>query len=67
MNKKIFWFAVYLSLGICPALSLSAKEGNAEVQSIMQERKISGKVVDVNGEPVIGANVLVVGQNKGES
>ena len=65
MNKKIFWFAVYLGLGICPALSLSAKEGNAEVQSIMQERKISGKVVDVNGEPIIGANVLVVGQNKG--
>lgn len=65
MNKKIFWFAVYLSLGICPALSLNAKEGNAEVQSIMQERNISGKVVDVKGEPVIGANVLIVGQNKG--
>ena len=65
MNKKIFWFAVYLSLGICPALSLSAKEGNAEVQSIMQERKISGKVVDVNGEPVIGANVSVLGSDRG--
>lgn len=65
MNKKIFWFAVYLSLGICPAWSLNARADNAEVQSTMQERKISGKVVDVNGEPVIGANVLVVGKNNG--
>lgn len=65
MNKKLFLFAVYLSLGICPIYSLDRQEVDVNVQSTLQEREITGRVVDVNGEPIIGANVLVRGQNNG--
>lgn len=33
--------------------------------SMQQQGSIRGKVVDANGEPVIGANVIVVGTSKG--
>lgn len=36
-----------------------------EVQTVMQSRQISGQVVDGNGDPVIGASVLVKGTSNG--
>ena len=36
-----------------------------EVQTMMQSRQISGQVVDGNGEPIIGASVLVKGTSNG--
>lgn len=38
---------------------------NGPVQEVLQQKKITGRVVDSNGEPIIGANVVVKGTNKG--
>lgn len=62
-------------LKYCLALTLSvynagyalATEASAPVVAHVQQvgRKIKGTVVDVNGEPIIGANVLVKGTTNG--
>lgn len=44
---------------------LSAKASNAEVPVRQQARTITGKVVDNNGDPIIGANVIVKGTTNG--
>ena len=36
-----------------------------EVQVVLQTGTIKGKIVDSNGEPVIGANVMVKGTTNG--
>lgn len=41
--------------------SVPAWADMSEVNVIMQAVKVSGKVVDVNGEPIIGANVKLKG------
>ena len=38
---------------------------NSLTQSPTQDVKISGKVIDEEGEPVIGANILILGTNTG--
>ena len=45
--------------------SVSAWADMPEVNVIMQAVKVSGKVVDVNGEPIIGANVKLKGSTNG--
>ncbi|MBP1615529.1 MAG: rane protein [Bacteroidetes bacterium] len=66
---KRIWFIYGLSLGLI-SLPLSAKaEGkilNSSIeQSVHQNRKISGNVVDENGEALIGVSILVKGTTNG--
>ena len=74
-NEKLCFFSRRFALGATMALAtasygwantmssnLSAVENQ---ESIMQAFTIQGKVIDQNGEPVIGANVLVKGTTNG--
>nr|WP_320059404.1 TonB-dependent receptor [uncultured Bacteroides sp.] len=66
--KKV-WFIYGLSLGLI-SLPLSAsaecKIQNSSIeQSIHQNRKINGNVVDENGEALIGVSILVKGTTNG--
>lgn len=51
---------LYSSLFILPAMGL---QGAFAQQTVAQQNGINGTVVDEQGEPVIGASVLVVGGN----
>lgn len=72
-NKECFpkraWFIYGLSLGLI-SLPLSAVAEDAVPnysieQSIHQNRKITGTVVDENAEPLIGVSILVKGTSSG--
>jgi len=57
MRKRTFLNAAIAILVICSSLLGS-------IDSFAQNRTISGKVVDQNGDPVIGASLVLVGNNK---
>ena len=48
-----------------PFAANAAVESALGVQSTQQAKKITGKVVDAAGEPIIGASVLVKGSGTG--
>ncbi len=63
MRKRII-FAAALCLGtMYPAYNASA--ATEVTQEVQQAGTIRGKVVDNNGEPVIGANIMVKGTTNG--
>lgn len=65
MNKKWRYFLVlFVSLFMSVPLAVSVY-ADESVQSVVQTKKITVTVVDSKGEPIIGANVLVKGTNKG--
>ncbi len=47
------------------SIILSNSTVNASLGNFLQQGNIKGKVVDTNGEPIIGANVVVVGTSNG--
>lgn len=47
------------------SIILSNSATNASLGSFQQKGNIKGKVVDTSGEPIIGANVVVVGTSNG--
>lgn len=59
------------SLALVASGTVWATEGNSEsphadkIESILQQRTITGVIVDVTGEPIIGANVVVKGTTNG--
>ncbi|GHT27666.1 SusC/RagA family TonB-linked outer membrane protein [Bacteroidia bacterium] len=60
-----------LTLFLCTTLGITnqafAAEGNPVSLSVQQQTKsITGTVVDESGEPIIGANVMVVGTTNGQ-
>ena len=57
MRKSSFLKAAMTILAVCCCLMSS-------LDSFAQNKTISGKVVDQNGEPVIGASVMLVGNNR---
>ena len=63
--------AIALSAMLLPALAtqaaspLVAEGAITTATQITDLRKITGKVIDENNEPIIGATVIVKGQNKG--
>ena len=59
MRKRIIFAAALCLTVIYPAYNANAATEVA--QEVQQARTIRGKVVDNNGEPVIGANVMVKG------
>lgn len=40
-------------------------ESTPHVESVWQQQKVTGRVLDNNGEPIIGANVMVKGKSTG--
>ena len=74
-NSKYYGSLSKLMLGASFALFTSgtawANQGktisphSAAVESILQQQTLKGTVIDVNGEPVIGANVIVKGTTNG--
>lgn len=63
MRKRII-FAAALCLGtMYPAYNADA--ATEVTQEVQQAGTIRGKVVDNNGEPVIGANIMVKGTTNG--
>lgn len=62
-KENIFVTAFCLSLLVSVPETMLAVES---VQTVLQQgRTISGKVIDQNGEPIIGANVVVKGTSNG--
>ncbi len=55
-------FALLGTMNFCP---LNASETLPITQEVSQVRRITGKVVDAAGEPIIGASVLVKGSGTG--
>lgn len=53
-----------LGLAISPAVAAPSAE-QAVPESAQQQRTISGKVVDANGSPVVGAGIRIQGTNTG--
>ena len=51
-----------LGLAISPAVAAPSAE-QAVPESAQQQRTISGKVVDANGSPVVGAGIRIQGTN----
>ena len=65
-NKmKIVVICVFLLLGGIATVSAVPITGNGSNAMSQQNQKVTGRVVDKNGEPVIGANVIQQGTSNG--
>ena len=54
--------------GLCPVVAspLGGMKNSAfRIMQNVESRQVTGKVVDMNGEPIIGANIVVKGSKKG--
>ena len=56
---------VVLSAGCFPMPAYAESNGAPVVESVLQQKTISGKVVDSKGESIIGANVMEKGTTNG--
>ena len=66
MKRNYCLSLVLLALfGMAIPYSVNAAENVPSSQSTQQAKKITGKVVDAAGEPIIGASVLVKGSGTG--
>ena len=72
MKKSLFRFSsrrILFSTVIASALIAGSSQtvfaDAGEVQVVLQTGTIKGKIVDSNGDPVIGANVMVKGTTNG--
>ena len=63
-SRRILFSAMAASVLLAGSPQFVFAEVN-EVQTIMQVGTVKGQVVDANGEPVIGANVMVKGTTNG--
>lgn len=66
-RNLIFHFMLGGAIGSMPisVSALSIEQQSAQVTSRQQQQTISGKVTDAEGEPLIGASVLIKGTSKG--
>ena len=63
---KASMFCLLLSaFSMSGALAAPVATGDANAMVVQQGKKVTGVVVDANGEPVIGANVVVKGTTNG--
>ena len=63
--KNVFMAGVFITLLFCGSPSLSWATSSHTVETVQQKQKIAGVVVDQNGEPIIGANILQKGTSNG--
>ncbi|WP_418696574.1 SusC/RagA family TonB-linked outer membrane protein [Bacteroides sp.] len=70
-RSKMWSIPCMVAFSLLPSTYSFASAGNPAtetvltVNSVQQQRTVKGVVVDVNGEPVIGANVKMVGSTTG--
>lgn len=66
---NVFWVSLSMAVCLLNAATVFATENEnvVSVQSVQQSNVVKGQVVDENGEPIIGANVLVKGTSIGVS
>ncbi|WP_321425963.1 TonB-dependent receptor [uncultured Bacteroides sp.] len=64
MYAKKFAFACLLGLFLIPA-PVHVMAGAANTKEVNQKNTVTGKVLDENGEPIIGATVSIVGKTAG--
>ena len=68
MKKNYYWSLLLLAaLGTSslPAVSAGAKDGKTVEAVQQQTKRVSGTVVDANGDPIIGAAIQVKGTTQG--
>ena len=65
MKKKMSILLSAAMLGCAFPLSVHGNSMVDEVASIQQNKTVKGRVIDANGEPVIGASVLEKGTTNG--
>lgn len=68
MKKNYYWSCLLLAaltVSSAPAVDTLAGNKKDAVQAVQQTKKVTGSVVDANGEPVIGAAVQVKGTRTG--
>lgn len=66
MKRKHYLSLVLITLiAVFAPYSAHSADNTLSVQSIMQTKKVTGKVIDRAGEPVVGANVTVKGNKIG--
>lgn len=63
-SSKTVTLALGLMLGLCPVSRTYAALNDSQIVAQIQ-KKIKGQVLDVNGEPLIGVNVSVMGLTGG--
>lgn len=56
---------VVLSAGCLPMATYAESVGAPVVETVLQQKAISGKVVDSKGESIIGANIMEKGTSNG--
>lgn len=64
-SKRILFSAFFVSAALLGESVLPLRADVAEIRSVMQKTKVSGVVLDPNGEPVIGATVMEKGTSNG--
>ena len=66
LNRMLFSRAcVVLSAGCLPVAAYAESVGAPVVETVLQQKAISGKVVDSKGESIIGANIMEKGTSNG--
>lgn len=63
-SKKVV-FPLMMASALCAGIPQTVCADTLEVQAVMQAITVKGTVVDANGEPVIGASVLMKGTTNG--
>lgn len=61
LSSKRILFSTMMASALLAVSPQSVFADVNEVQSVMQTGTVKGQVVDANGEPIIGASVLVKG------
>lgn len=63
--KAATCFFLVAGVSMSPAFAFSETVGTMETEVVQQSAIITGKVIDSNGEPIIGASVVVKGTTNG--
>ena len=64
-SSRKMLFSAMMASALLAGTSIPVWADRTEVEVIMQSVKVQGQVLDVNGEPVIGASVQEKGTTKG--
>lgn len=65
ISSKRILFSMMMASALLAGSPQAIFAGVNEIQAVMQTGTVKGQVVDVQGEPIIGASVLVKGTTNG--
>ena len=64
-SSKRILFSTVIASALLTGVPQSGRAEVGEVRTVMQVATVKGTVVDVNGEPVIGASIKIKGTTNG--